>query len=841
MPVTYPKAEGIAVGSGTNDNPRGIRSQHFYEELGYGVPRFDDLLTVRELERRHSVQIPMEAVIKQVTTTQFNLKPTVDDPTDIHWEAAEAITEFLDGGYNPNGDSFDHLLKMWVRDILSINAGVLELVPTKSDENGVRWLAEIYARDGSTFTKNPDEHGRLPEPPAEAYYQYGHNNLQRRFDRDQAIAELLNETGWAARFLRRHKPIGFTRDELVWVEENPTTWNTYGMGRVQMIQHLVELILNQDLTNMKQFTASEVPEGMLSLINANEEKVKRFREDWQEHIAGKKHKMAIVGGELDWTPFRATAEELQFLESQQWYHKLVWMAFGVGPNEVGHIEDVNRATAREQSTTIFRKTTKPLLELLENIINTQILPKMREYWVVDGELTFEWEIYNEAVEDRERAQQTEDLQNNVVTINEVRHERGQEEVEWGDMPLEVYRAMARTHPEWFAEELGYEDVPEPVGGGLFNSHDPDDDAGGIPASSRDHGGDRFDFRSEVGKAAPDLAETEHPDLSGEIEGLKRGVGRVFQGLYDDLEGDLERLFPEEAQKAPVNLDVIIDNVDIAGLLTNLAIAANGDAMAKAADHEAKKVEAQIRERLDADDADVERISIDYDVEDSFTYEAMRQRTRGQMGDVETHVKGMLRNALDGARTVQEAKEHLLEATDRMADGHAETIARTELLGASRRGSQALAESSDLIDGKRWNATPGSRTRPWHAAMDGEVVGKNQSFVVPEVNDPHQPGDYPREAEVVGEDQPFNCRCSQSAVLAENLPKDALDLDAINGVSVELAITNRQYEIWKEWHEPGEAFLDTWTRLNNEMSKSEMGREVCSTATVYKWNEKWGIR
>lgn len=48
---------------------------------------------------------------------------------------------------------------------------------------------------------------------------------------------------------------------------------------------------------------------------------------------------------------------------------------------------------------------------------------------------------------------------------------------------------------------------------------------------------------------------------------------------------------------------------------------------------------------------------------------------------------MLGNALDGADSVQGAKEFFLVMTDQVPDGHTKTIALMKLGGASRRGSQ----------------------------------------------------------------------------------------------------------------------------------------------------------
>ncbi|MDI6720370.1 MAG: phage portal protein [Methanomicrobiales archaeon] len=349
---------GLRGFNGAGSRPAGPQAQQlnqiFYTATK-GIPRYEDLLSVRLLELSHTVSIPLDTILQQVTTTPWAIAPTVDKPTSKHATAADAIEEFLDGGFNGNDTTFDGLCKQWLIDILSIDAGVLELVP---DADG--WLAEIYPRDGATFTKNPDKHGRLPPPGSDepAYYQvgmqlgvaqgslfYGGTGLPKK---DEILRGQLGTLGMYG--YRPIAPIPFSRDQIVWVEENPRTWRTYGFGRIQKIHRLVEIILNQDISNLKYFPSNEIPEGVLNLVEANQPEVDRFREYWQTDIAGNPHKMPILGAKnLQWIPFRPNLRDLQFLESQRWYHHLVWMTFGLNPNEVGDLADVNRSCYSEDT------------------------------------------------------------------------------------------------------------------------------------------------------------------------------------------------------------------------------------------------------------------------------------------------------------------------------------------------------------------------------------------------------------------------------------------------------------------------------------------------------------
>lgn len=474
MPVLAPGQKGglnvYNAGNRRGTGPVGERVSFFWDTRGHGVPRFDDLVTIRALETTHTVSLPMDVVKAQITTTPFLVRPRVDNPTTKHQRACDEITTWLNGGFNPNRESFDHLLKQWVGDILSIDAGVLELVP---DEKG--WLSEMYARDGATFTKALDQHGRFPPAGSDnpAYWQFPMHRHARPLQNAESIEDLIRTTQPLGFGFTWRPPIPFSRDQIVWTEENPASWRAYGYGRVQRVARLTEILVNQDVTNLKHFTANEIPEGVLALAEAGQDGIQRFREYWKDEVQGQQHKLPIVGGKVEWIPFRAMLSDLQFLESQKWYNQLVWMVWGLNQNEVGDVADVNRSTAQEQATTVWRRTTRPLLELLAQEINNDILPFHPAYRDIAGEVEFTWEMANPDVLREERHRQQEDLEYQVLTINEVRVARGLDPLPWGDMPLEAMRALARAHPEWVAETWGnVENPPEATGGGLFLNAKP---------------------------------------------------------------------------------------------------------------------------------------------------------------------------------------------------------------------------------------------------------------------------------------------------------------------------------------------------------------------------------
>jgi hypothetical protein len=310
-------------------------------------------------------------------------------------------------------------------------------------------------------------------------------------------------------------------------------------------------------------------------------------------------------------------------------------------------------------------------------------------------------------------------------------------------------------------------------------------------------------------------------------------------MEDDLQPAIESAFPEESDgNAVVNVDSVVSDIDIAGELESLSLESETAVLQQAADDEADEIATQLEQRLDVAPADIKDINFDFDVTSTLAFEQLRQLTQQQMQGVENTMSRIVRNTLLDADSIQEAKDNLSEGIAQMSDGHAETVARTQLNSADRHGVQALAESTDLIGGKQWHATEDGRERSWHLAMDGVTVDKDQQFVVPDTGDPKQPDGFPRQCNIVGGCDPYNCRCRQSSVLADDMEANVFELNrADNGVTVTLDITERQYEVAREHGEGDESFRDVFERILDENTVSEIGNKgIISTATLYKWKD-----
>jgi len=877
-----------ALGGNNNaGTPIGERSSIFYNENLDGIPRRADLFSIRLLGQSTQIEWLKDIIKHQVASTDFKVQPDVpegEEPDQRQVEAANEIQEFLSGNFNTDNQGFDDLLKIILDDVLDFDSGILELV---RDNEG--YLDQLITRDGLTFTKNVNDTGLQPQPDGDepAYYQFSPaayaQTLYSRDRRGIDVRDIQDELGNMpfTRFVNRES-IPFSRDQIVWFQENPVSYEPYGRGRTQKVKNAAEIVLNGDNHRNRFFLDNEFHKGVLSVDSNMSQDDKKDLKNRFKGQAGNEYELPIVGASesMDYISMDPEPEKMQFLESQKWYVKLVTMAYGLNDTEAGLMENANKGITDNARKNVWNRTTQPILEMIERKFNNEILPFMRPYEAVDGQVEFRFEPQNQFMERLELELMDDKLNSGTVTLNEAREEMGKEPYDSpiADTPKQVFENYASSNPASAIELLTeLEDVPEDSetgGGSLFESlniskEELEEQVDEESEKSFNHDnkkeeeketGDRdleidsyrkaFKHKDEILEQTKDALRNERGfnDVPGIVEHkdkFKDDVAQVFESI--SLENQLKEEIPDEEQEngVLVNADEIVNQLNFKDRLGSVIETNNLGALEMSAEHQEQEIEEETEERLTLPEES--KVELSFDVLNTFTADIIRNQALSNATEIEGTVKDRLKNAiLQGA----EKGEGIDQITRRIEDvktditrDHAELVARTETLSSSRKGSQALAESTDLVAGKEWISTQDSRVRKWHEVMDGEIVGKDDQFVVPKVNDDSQPNDYPRNARVVGEDQVFNCRCSQAPVLAEDMPDSPQQLEAdFQDVNVDLGVTKRQYEVWKEHGQDFNSFQKFWKEFtDNNSVKDVLKKTGMSQNTYYNWKEDYNLR
>lgn len=244
--------------------------------------------------------------------------------------------------------------------------------------------------------------------------------------------------------------------------------------------------------------------------------------------------------------------------------------------------------------------------------------------------------------------------------------------------------------------------------------------------------------------------------------------------------------------------------------------------------------------------DIGSLSLAIEPTETHIAEAMRRRIARTATIAEEEIRSQVCNTLQTVDTA--ANNHntvltsLSERPSDLAEKRVSTIAQTELFQASRDGAAALAEATDVVAAKRWRTSENCPAYAWHTEIDGTTVPTNEPFVVPEVDIPEQPDNYPKATFVVGAEHPNICRCVQEPVVAE-LPEDIRELRDWDGVEIDLRITDRQYEIWREYANESEDFRALLSRLDEEYSRTQAAEMFCkgSKKQYYSWLREYGLK
>ena len=259
-----------------------------------------------------------------------------------------------------------------------------------------RQITELYARDGASFLKDADRTG----------WTYGY---------------------WQYSYAIPAHPMWFNRDEIIYFNQNQRSMSVYGYSAVQSSLEIIKSLEYSVKHNMSLFLDGAVPDGVVSVEDMGNEEMKRMKTAWENELKGQPHKVVFINKKTGFVPFAFNNRDMQFLEGQKAAWLQVIANFNMTPTDLGITQDVNRSSASQQTELTRRKSIRPLLKKIENLINKQVMP---ELMVDDVEFRY---IIDDPVEERKAAELAEIyLRNGLKTINEIRIHKGEAPVEWGD-------------------------------------------------------------------------------------------------------------------------------------------------------------------------------------------------------------------------------------------------------------------------------------------------------------------------------------------------------------------------------------------------------------------------
>lgn len=327
--------------------------------------------------------------------------------------AAEAARNLIKSP-NADIDTYD-LFEMMMADLLEVGSTSVALHFPEKAYSGDELIAteippsELKVAPPETFTKQfKGKTGLL-----NGFWQYGRHN---------------SSTGTVVSGRTAQKPIEFKKHELIWNDLNKRSNRRYGIPPTLMVRDLVSL-LDLSLEQEKNYFArGSIPSGALVFENWSAEEIRDWKQENEHNIKGKPHKLLTLAGkegDISFEDFSYNFEELQFMEREEWYSKIIASAFQVPLSVVGlKPSDVNRSTFSGERENFESNTLGPYLQKIERIINDQLI---NEFFGTD--IRFEFipgmsESQKRSISERVR----NEFEAGLISKNEARKQVGYEEL-----------------------------------------------------------------------------------------------------------------------------------------------------------------------------------------------------------------------------------------------------------------------------------------------------------------------------------------------------------------------------------------------------------------------------
>ena len=157
------------------------------------------------------------------------------------------------------------------------------------------------------------------------------------------------------------------------------------------------------------------------------------------------------------------------------------------------------------------------------------------------------------------------------------------------------------------------------------------------------------------------------------------------------------------------------------------------------------------------------VGIDFNISDPRVQEFLGNKLEKYSKDVNdttlASLRKTLRTGVAAGESIPELQKRVQHVFD-VANTRAISIARTEVISSANKAALEAYRQSGVVEKKEWISAADERTRPSHAATDGQIVGLDEMFTLGSGVQTDGPG----QSGVANED--IMCRCATGAIVKE---------------------------------------------------------------------------
>ncbi len=697
--------------SGAYEESREAIYPQWFFSSKLGQPRGIDTIKIRGFSKSAWVQMVLNSFKKQIFSMEWDIiKEDVEDMTD-RTDDINTVEKFLKN-INKNKDDISDLNSELITDIGEIDSGCYNLIySTDSYEIGQvpeydawgrqigtyedlmlkplgqREIVGVKTTDSSSILKQVDIHKNLLN-----YWQYSFKHP-------------------------RQNPTRFETDEIVYMLMNKKTYSVYGFSPVEAIQQILELLIQGTRYNKDIYTNNAIPDLLVSLPKVPLKELERLKNSWMTKYKGKTHPVGFINWAID--AFHKLADsnrDLEWLDGQQWYFKIVFAVFGVSPTEAGFFENSNKSNDEGQERVTIRNALKPYLKVFETAITSRIITEILQR--EDHGLKFKYKPRDHTLEKIEFDQDMTELDKATLTINEFRLKKGRKTVDWGDVPYERSPAQA----------INFTNL-----GGDNNPNKPDDDNNDANENIPDDNKDKNKHFS-IGKGN-----------SAEPKNYAEFLLKMFNDFEKRVLSAVDKIDIDKCYKSNTEKELL--HKTFGEFLMTMFNVVNTVSFAS-----------KIKKYLKIDLVfGLQAAEKELNVDIGFTqpYQDKLNKIQGQQVDGYTingkkwpGIKGVtkevqadiihtVQDGIQQNKTTVQIKDDIKLRFDKLSDWRSNMIARTENTNIRNEGKLMGYKESGLEGKKVWLAAIDDRTSPICRRLNGQERDLDDNFIDPETNMAYQ--------------------------------------------------------------------------------------------------------
>jgi HK97 family phage portal protein len=380
-------------------------------------------------------------------------------PTEGQQEVIASIESFIENcGYKKDNarDNFDTFIRKIVRDSLTYDQSTFEVIRDRAGRP-----AEFMAVDAATIRAATEDF---------KYSQYMGDN-QPKSNEEVSYVQVVDGVvvAW------------FTAEELAFGIRNPRSsiyMQPYGFSELEQLVTQITSHLYAEEYNSKFFSQGGTTKGIINIKQdpngvMNTEQLESFKRQWRAQVSGLtgawKTPVLQVPNGIEYINVSQSNREMEFEKWMNYLINIVCAVFQIDPAEVnfpnnGGVGGTGGGVFESSNETRIKhskdKGLRPLLRFVESMMNKHLISQFSDAYV----FTFagiDEESENDKVELATKEVKT------YKTINEIRKERGYDELENGDVLLD---------PSWL-NYVNQKAMSAGMGGGMMGEEETEPSQG----------------------------------------------------------------------------------------------------------------------------------------------------------------------------------------------------------------------------------------------------------------------------------------------------------------------------------------------------------------------------